>query len=117
MAPETVPALSFLLSQSHRTAHATGPRLFGNNGANIKQGLKTGSESLNSQTGSLEGAKGREGPREAGATCGAGGVGGKGSRALSSHPTVGHPQLGLAMSEELLQASSKIKFLHLWASS
>lgn len=31
-----------------------GPGLFANNGGNVKQGLKTGSESLNSQTSSLE---------------------------------------------------------------
>lgn len=43
-----------------------GPGLFGNNGGNIKQGLKTGSESLGSQGGSLEGAEQQEGPWEAG---------------------------------------------------
>lgn len=66
-----------------------GPGLFGNNGGNVKQGWKTGSESLNSQAGSLEGAgwrEGRLGPLgEAWQTVG------KVSRMLSSCPTIGCP--------------------------
>lgn len=58
-----------------------GPGLFANNGGNIKQGRKTGSESLTSQTASLEGAGQREGP---------GGAGRKVPR--SSYPTTGRPQ-------------------------
>ena len=66
-----------------------GPGLFGNNGGNVKQGWKTGSESLNSQADSLEGAgwrEGRLGPLgEAWQTVG------KVSRMLSSCPTIGCP--------------------------
>lgn len=43
-----------------------GPGLFGNNGGKVKHGWKTGSESLNSQAGSLEGAEQQEGPGQMG---------------------------------------------------
>lgn len=54
-------ALPSLCRQSAEHPLPLGPGLFGNNGRNIKQGWKTGSESLNSQAGSLEGAGWREG--------------------------------------------------------
>lgn len=79
-------ALSFLLGQSTQHPLPLGPGLFGNNGGNIKQGLKTGSESLDSQTGSLEGAGRREGPQEAGATWGAWRGWGEASRMFSVLP-------------------------------
>lgn len=81
-----------LLSQSAGHPLPPGPGLFGNNGGNIKQGWKTGSESLNSQTGSLEGAGRREGPQGAGAAWGAWWrAQGKVSRMFSSCPTMRCP--------------------------
>lgn len=86
-------ALPSLLGQS-RTAPATGAGLFGNNGGNIKQGLKTGSESLGSQRGSP--GRGRA-VAAGGAAVGWGHLGawrrlsGKGSRMFPSCPTIGRP--------------------------
>lgn len=68
--------------------------LFGNNGGNIKQGLKTGSESLGSQRGSP--GRGRA-VAAGGAAVGWGHLGawrrlsGKGSRMFPSCPTIGRP--------------------------
>lgn len=80
------------LSQSAGHPLPPGPGLFGNNGGNIKQGWKTGSESLNSQTGSLEGAGRREGPQGDGAAWGAWWrAQGQVSRMFSSCPTMRCP--------------------------
>lgn len=82
-------SFSSFLGPSRRTPQATGPGLFGNNGGNIKQGLKTGSESQTSQTGSLEGTRQREGRQEPGATHRAKLSERKGSWEFSPCPTIG----------------------------
>lgn len=84
-----------------------GPGLFGDNGGKVKHGLKTGSESLNSQAGSLEGAEQQEGPGQMG----------KVSRVFPSYPTKRESTNCLPGTREPLHASGNIKFLSHQATS